>query len=198
VKSRERMRAELRRLQRELRIPFIHATQESSEALALSDRIAVLDAGRLQQLGTPQEIYSQPANRTVAHLMGFANVLSGHVREIRAGIARMDAGPDFRLEIPAREGIAIGDHLEVIVRPENIRLSRLEPPVVNGAPARISDATFLGNITEYYATLPSGRGIRVQAHPIQRFAVGDNVSVEIDVGRCGLLRLQAGRSPTAP
>src|SRR6202008_1137673 len=75
AKLRERMRAELKQLQRRTGITFIYVTHDQSEALALSDRIAVIHGGRLQQLGTPQEVYARPASRVVADFMGLINLL---------------------------------------------------------------------------------------------------------------------------
>jgi ABC-type Fe3+/spermidine/putrescine transport system ATPase subunit len=196
-RARQYLRAEMRQIQRRTGVTFVYATSDQTEALALSDHVAVIEAGRLQQFGTPQDVYSHPLNRTVADIMGLVNILSGRVTEVRASIARIDTGPDLKLEMTVPDGIGMGDQLEVLVRPENIRLTRLQPPAFNGAAARITDMTFLGNMNEYFVTLTSGRVMRAQAHPIQRFAIGDNVAIEIDVGRCSVLRHFAGQAHAA-
>jgi iron(III) transport system ATP-binding protein len=181
---REQLRGELKALQRRTGMTFVYVTQDRGEALAVSDQVAVIDKGKLQQVGTPHEVYARPASPAVAALVGHMNVLAGTVSEIRMGVAQIDAGPDLRLEIPVPAGMRAGDALDIAIRPENIRLTRLLAPPKNGAPAKIREHTYLGNINEYRAELSSGRVIRVQAHPTQRFAPGDIVSIEVDGSQC--------------
>ena len=192
---REHMRSELKALQRRTGITFLYVTQDQGEALAVSDQIAVMDKGTLLQVGTPQEIYARPASPAVAAFVGHMNVLAGKVTEIRMGVAQIDAGPDLRLEIPVPSGLRPGDALDIAIRPENIRLTRLLAPPKNGAPAKISEHIYLGNMNEYRAELASGRVIRVQAHPTQRFAPGDIVSIEVDGSQCILFPREAGAAP---
>src|SRR5206468_819974 len=117
--------------------------------------------------GTPHEVYAKPANRAVAAFMGLVNLIGGKVVEIRMGVAQIDAGEDLRLEISVPPQTRAGDDLDIAIRPENIRLTRLIAPPKNGAAAKIADCVFLGNISEYHARLNSGRVIRVQTHPLQ-------------------------------
>jgi iron(III) transport system ATP-binding protein len=186
AKLREQMRVELKRLQRRTGITFVYVTHDQSEALALSDQIAVIHGGRLQQYGTPLEVYARPANRVVADFMGLVNLLPGKVVSMQDGAGVIESAPDLKLDVMLPDGIAAGDNVELAIRPENIRL---QPPG-NGAAtlARVSDRTFLGNISEYYATLASGQALRVQTHPMQHFAVGDTVAVEIDAAQCSVFR----------
>ena len=186
AKLREQMRVELKRLQRRTGITFVYVTHDQSEALALSDQIAVIHGGGLQQYGTPLEVYARPANRVVADFMGLVNLLPGRVVTVQNGAGIIESAPDLTLDVKLPDGIAAGDHVELAIRPENIRL---QPPG-NGAAtlARVSDRTFLGNISEYYATLASGQALRVQTHPLQHFAVGDTVAVEIDAAQCSVFR----------
>jgi iron(III) transport system ATP-binding protein len=186
AKLREQMRVELKRLQRRTGITFVYVTHDQSEALALSDQIAVIHGGRLQQYGTPLEVYGRPANRVVADFMGLVNLLPGRVVSMRDGAGIIESAPDLKLDVKLPDGIAAGDHVELAIRPENIRL---QPPGNDAATlARVSDRTFLGNISEYYATLASGQALRVQTHPMQHFAVGDTVAVEIDAAQCSVFR----------
>jgi iron(III) transport system ATP-binding protein len=185
AKLRERMRTELKTLQRRTGITFVYVTHDQSEALALSDQIAVIHGGRLQQYGTPREVYAWPINRLVADFMGLVNLLPGKVIDARNGAARVELGA-IALDIPLPGGIAVGDKVDVVIRPENIRLTKMG----NGAAthAKIIDRTFLGNITEYYAALDSGETLRVQTHPQQIFAVDEAVAVEIDAAHCSVFR----------
>jgi iron(III) transport system ATP-binding protein len=191
AKLRERMRTELKQLQRRTGITFVYVTHDQAEALALSDHIAVIHGGRLQQYGTPHEVYAKPSNRLVADFMGLVNLVPGTVAEVAEGRGTILVGSDMRLDVPVPDGAARGEPIEVAIRPENIRLER---PNGGGTPlplAKVSDRTFLGNITEYYATLDSGPVLRIQAHPLQEFAVGDTVAVHVDASQCSVFRGRA-------
>src|SRR5215467_4193129 len=182
AKLRERMRTELKVLQRRTGITFVYVTHDQAEALALSDMVAVIHGGRLQQYGTPFEVYSRPANRIVADFMGLVNLVPGTVVEARDGVGTVEAASALRLTVAVPDGTRPGEAIEVAIRPENIRLR-----AANGAalPARatISERTFLGNISEYQATLDSGQVLRVQTHPLERFPVGAIVAVEVDAAQ---------------
>jgi iron(III) transport system ATP-binding protein len=196
AKLRERMRTELKQLQRRTGITFVYVTHDQAEALALSDMIAVMHAGRLQQYGTPHDVYARPANRLVADFMGLVNLVSGKAVAVANGAGTVEAGPDLRLDVALPDGTATGDGVELVIRPENIRLRA--PDGRNGsALATISDRTFLGNISEYYATLASGHVLRVQTHPLQRFSIGDTVAVEVDGAQCSVFRRASAETPPA-
>jgi iron(III) transport system ATP-binding protein len=180
AKLREQMRVELKRLQRRTGITFVYVTHDQAEALALSDHVAVIHGGRLQQYGTPQDVYARPANRVVADFMGLVNLVPAMV----TGAGAIEAAGGLKLQVPLPDGINTGDKVEVSIRPENIRLNAAG----NGTRATISERTFLGNISEYYASLDSGPTLRVQTHPGQVFAVGDKVAVEIDATQCSVFR----------
>jgi iron(III) transport system ATP-binding protein len=182
AKLREQMRVELKRLQRRTGITFVYVTHDQAEALALSDHVAVIHGGRLQQYGTPQDVYARPANRVVADFMGLVNLVPAKV----VGPGMVEAAGGLKLEVALPAGIKTGDNVEVAIRPENIRLDTAG----NGTAATISERTFLGNINEYYAGLDSGPTLRVQTHPGQVFAPGDKVTVEIDATQCSVFRSQ--------
>ena len=156
AKLRERMRAELKQLQRRTGITFVYVTHDQAEALALSDMIAVMHAGRLQQYGTPHDVYARPANRLVADFMGLVNLVPGKVLNASGGVATVEAGAGLRFDVAVPRGTAAGDAVELAIRPEDIRLHA--PEGRNGAAiAKVTDTTFLGNISEYYVTLAAGR-----------------------------------------
>ena len=193
AKLRERMRTELKDLQRRTGITFVYVTHDQSEALALSDHIAVMNAGRVQQYGTPHAVYAHPANRMVADFMGLVNLVPATVRRAQGGTRWVEIAPDFALDIAAHEAFVPGDEVDVAIRPENIRLAPL-PPGPASRPGTVADHVFLGNISEYYVTLENGPTLRVQSHPLQQFAVGETVAVEIDAAQCSLFR-RADRGP---
>jgi iron(III) transport system ATP-binding protein len=185
AKLRERMRWELKELQRRTGITFVYVTHDQAEALALSDRIAVMQLGKVQQFGAPLEVYTRPANRMVADFMGLVNLVSGKVREVRNGAGTIELAGNLVIESGTLDGAAAGESVDVSIRPENIRL---RAPSSEAARAKITSHVFLGNISEYYAALPSGQVLRVQTHPLERFEVGADVAVEIDAKSCSVFR----------
>jgi iron(III) transport system ATP-binding protein len=194
AKLRERMRSELKELQRRTGITFVYVTHDQAEALALSDMVAVMNAGRLQQYGTPFEVYAHPQNRMVADFMGLVNLVPGRLRELKNGGGTIDIAGDLALDVAKVDGLAPGESVDVAIRPENIRLG---PAGAAAGAATITNHVFLGNISEYYAALPSGQVLRVQTHPLQRFTVGDRVAVEIDATQCSVFRADAQEDKAA-
>jgi iron(III) transport system ATP-binding protein len=198
AKLRERMRVELKVLQRRTGITFVYVTHDQAEALALSDQIAVMSQGRVQQYGTPFEVYANPANRMVADFMGVVNLLPGKVRDQHNGSGTVEVSDNLTLDVTALDGFAAGDHVDVSIRPENIHLSSPgAPATATRSKATITNHVFLGNISEYYVTLPSGQIVRVQTHPLQHFAVGDEVAIDVDAKQCSVFRRDAGTAPSA-
>ena len=187
AKLRERMRGELKELQRRTGITFVYVTHDQAEALALSDMIAVMHAGRLQQYGPPRDVYVRPANRIVADFMGLMNLVPATVVAAANGHGTIEAPGDLRLEMPLPDGTSGGDAVELVIRPEYISLNA-GTERDGHAIARISDRAFLGNISEYHATLRSGQVLRVQTHPLQQFAIGDTVTLQIDASQCSVFR----------
>jgi len=182
AKLRERMRSELKALQRRTGITFVYVTHDQAEALALSDGIAVMDRGRLQQFGTPREVYARPANRMVADFMGLVNLLPAQVEA--DGTVR--AGP-LVLGLAAPPGAAPGDAIDLAIRPESIRLMPL--PEAGGAiPARIEEAAYLGNLGEYQVSLADGTRLRVQTSALADFPIGSTVALSVDAEQACVFR----------
>jgi len=220
AKLRERMRTELKELQRRTGITFVYVTHDQAEALALSDHVAVMSGGRLQQYGTPFEVYAHPANRMVADFMGLVNLVPGKVRALANGGGTVELSPDFTLDVAALDGLKPGEGVDIAIRPENIRLtalaseasgqrgdSEVRAPDTRPEPgstaragpggaatrlAKITNQVFLGNINEYYATLSSGQVLRVQTHPLQQFKIGEEVAIEVDATQCSVFRRAMG------
>jgi iron(III) transport system ATP-binding protein len=180
AKLRERMRSELKQLQRRTGITFIYVTHDQAEALALSDRIAVIHEGRLQQYGSPYEVYARPANRIVADFMGNVNLLPAQIVATQNGTARLLVAGALSVEGPLPAGLSTGDDVDVAVRPEDVLLAPPSAGDASGAPAQVTEHTFLGSINEYYVTLGNDQALRVQTHPKDAFAVGETVQVTVD------------------
>jgi iron(III) transport system ATP-binding protein len=180
AKLRERMRSELKQLQRRTGITFVYVTHDQAEALALSDRIAVIHGGRLQQFGTPREVYTQPASRVVADFMGLVNLLPGTM----AGRGKVRLSSGWTLEVGVPDAIASGQAVEVAIRPESIRLRAPADAPQPHLLAKVTDSTFLGSIVEYHVAVEDGMVLRVQAHPLETFTIGDTVALAIDASQC--------------
>jgi iron(III) transport system ATP-binding protein len=176
AKLREHMRTELKELQRRTGITFVYVTHDQAEALALSDQIAVIHSGRLQQFGSPDEVYTRPRNRVVADFMGHVNFLLGKMEP--GGLVRLGGGEPISIASPTT--IAPGTPVELAVRPEDIILQPSAGGQNSAMMARVAVRTFLGNINEYFVTLASGETVRAQTAPKLNFAVGDTVALSFD------------------
>ncbi len=128
LKLRQAMQVELKRIQREVGITFVYVTHDQDEALTMSDRIAVMNDGAIEHLGTPREIYEHPRTRFVAGFIGTSNLLTGTVTRVDGGRAVIEVSPDERILVPvSRAGLAPGSPLELTVRPEKIEISATRP-----------------------------------------------------------------------
>jgi iron(III) transport system ATP-binding protein len=185
AKLRERMRAELKALQRRTGITFVYVTHDQAEALALSDRIAVMDSGRLQQYGPPREIYANPANRTVADFMGQVNLLPATIAAVDPEGVTLALG-SLRLVIPGLAGFAPGEPVEVAIRPESIRF--VAAGELGATSAEIEDQSYLGAVCEYTLRLEDGTRLRAQASAKVDHAAGTPVLLAVDGAQCSVFR----------
>jgi iron(III) transport system ATP-binding protein len=142
AKLRVALRTEIRRIQQQLGITSIYVTHDQSEAMALSDLVVVMNAGRVEQSGTPDEVYRRPTTRFVADFIGRANFLEGPVTAVEGSSAVMEL-LGLRLPIPAADGVRPAAQATVVVRPESIRVGTGE---LRG---HVRRATFLGPMAEY-------------------------------------------------
>jgi spermidine/putrescine transport system ATP-binding protein len=118
------MQIELKRIQREVKITFIYVTHDQEEALTMSDRIAVMNEGRVEQIGSPEEIYHSPASVFVANFIGSANLIPATVAAVQGERATAVVARDHRIEVPAGSwGPRVGSAATVMVRPERLRVS---------------------------------------------------------------------------
>jgi spermidine/putrescine transport system ATP-binding protein len=163
LKLRQAMQVELKRIQREVGITFVYVTHDQVEALTMSDRIAVMCDGLIEQLGTPRQIYEHPATRFVAGFIGTSNLLSGTVARVADGAAVIEVSAQERIVVPLRErAVAAGADLELTVRPEKIELSSAEPASA-GCRLRgtITEVVYLGTSTNYTIATTTGAEITV-------------------------------------
>src|SRR5690349_10748992 len=163
LKLRQAMQVELKRIQREVGITFVYVTHDQGEALTMSDRIAVMNDGLIEQLGSPRNIYEHPASRFVAGFIGTSNLLSGTVARVESGQAVIEVSPDERIIVPVHDpGPAPGSPLELTVRPEKIQLSTTRPAdrgcVLRG---EVTEVVYLGTSTNFSVSTTTGADIVV-------------------------------------
>jgi putative spermidine/putrescine transport system ATP-binding protein len=175
-KLREQLQVELRQLQRSLGITTILVTHDQEEALSLSDRIVVLDEGRVQQIATPEEAYLRPANRFVADFLGTANRFEGVLQTGADGChLQLDDGALMPCTDP---GLSPGQRVTAIVRPERVRLEPADTSGSdgNGLLAAVTDVIYLGQSLRYHLDLhPEQSVVATSADHGARFAPGTSV-----------------------
>jgi spermidine/putrescine transport system ATP-binding protein len=154
LKLRKAMQLELKSLQRRLGLTFIHVTHDQEEALAVSDRLAVMYAGRVLQIGTPEAIYEHPKSRFVADFIGEANLFEGEVKALAGAYARVAVnGVEFNACVRS-EAVSAGSPVLLTLRPERIVLDRQPlPEGDNSFLGWIEDAVYLGTDTRYTVRL---------------------------------------------
>ncbi len=154
LKLRKQMQLELKALQREVGITFVYVTHDQGEALALSDRIAVMNIGKILQVGTPAEIYDQPNNRFVADFIGTSNFFVGTLVKVGGEWAEVQSDLDPQVRFVGRYNGApdfiVGDAITVAIRPERIMLTgKFDGEDVNQINGRIQDEMYLGTTIQY-------------------------------------------------
>jgi spermidine/putrescine transport system ATP-binding protein len=197
AKLRHSLRAELTSLQREVGITFVFVTHDQEEALEMSNRLAVMDGGRIIQLGTPQEVYQEPRTEFVADFLGVANLLdveclpgSGSTRTVRYG--------EFTLEAQAPDGDASLAR-RAVIRPECVEVLDAGRTGPNQLPGMVDGAVFLGSTTQLTVRLPHGgmlQSLVTNSARRDSLETGQAVSVHLPAQSLRVLA-SAERAPTA-
>ena len=191
LKLRKAMQLELKHLQRETGITFIFVTHDQEEALTMSDRIAVMSDGELQQLGSARDIYEKPRNRFVADFIGDTNLLPVMIKAVDEDIARCELQGDISFNARSIEGAMPGDQLYVSIRPERIFIS--DTTDRGGAfSAKVCENIFIGTDITSRIALENGVEFHVRASNSERgnrrvFEPGAEVYVMIEEGAARLL-----------
>ena len=204
LKLRRQMQVELLALQRRLKHTFIFVTHDQEEALTLSDRIAVMNAGVIEQVGTPQEIYEFPKNLFVAQFIGSINAFEGHIQEVRPELVSVvsAAKRPFRVS-PARDGsrplpqVSIADGVRVLVRPEKLKLLRSAPGQdQNSVEGVLKEVLYQGAVTRFHVTSKEGSQAWVIEQPNtaltarKSFHLGDKIFVAWFPEDCTLMKVE--------
>lgn len=186
LKLRQAMRVELKQLQETTGITFVFVTHDQDEALAMSDRIAVMSAGRVQQVGDPRTIYEAPVNRFVADFIGEANILPVTVRTVAGGKAEIMLADGRNLIAEAPEGLAPGESY-VSIRPERLSLAETGPADLT---ARVERLIYLGTDLQLLARLADGTELTMRLQNSSRITLpepGEEIGLDIEEGAVRLL-----------
>jgi iron(III) transport system ATP-binding protein len=188
---REEMRFEIRRLHEEFKITTVYVTHDQAEAMATSDRIAVLDHGRMVQVGKPGEIFDRPKTRFVAEFVGKANILTGSYEG--QGVLALKNGTRIRVSANGASGGTM--QVAVCLRPHNILLVRddveaqkLAEQSYNLFHGTIRRSIYFGDAIDYTLDLPSQESLRVVAPPKQVFAPGQRIYAAAHPDACVMVR----------
>jgi iron(III) transport system ATP-binding protein len=182
AKLRELMRFELKRLQRELKITTVYVTHDQSEALALSHQVAVMNQGRIQQIGSPRDIYERPQNQFVADFVGSTNFVDGVVR------SRENTSDNYLIDTElgtlrsmSVEPVQAGDKVVLSIRPEDVELTDEQPAdvSVNAWHAMVDQKVFLGEAMDFRIKV-GDRMLLARTHPSVRTQIGHPVWARID------------------
>ena len=189
LKLRKEMQLELKSLQHEVGITFVYVTHDQEEALTMSDRIAVMNEGRVQQVADPTTLYELPRNRFVANFIGQTNVFSGTIDSINGERVTLRTHGGTMIEAVTREenDLEVGAEAHATVRPEKVRFGSAGDNILS---AEIRQIVYLGVSTQYIAELPDGGTLvlyQQNVHDAAGPTIGDEVSVVWDAQNCLVL-----------
>ncbi|HEX9077372.1 MAG TPA: ABC transporter ATP-binding protein [Anaerolineae bacterium] len=185
AKLREEMRFEIRDLQKRLGITAIYVTHAQEEALVMSDKIAIMNKGKLAQLGSPEEIYEHPHSRFVADFIGLSDFLPAHVESFDKDIAQVSVG-ETMLTVTSMPGLVARQAATLFIRPNDVAI------VSNGEDKNIltgvvKQATYLGNCVDYRILVHDKLVIRVESNTRTRYAPGERVRLHLPTDRCHII-----------
>ena len=183
---REQMRFEIRRIHQDTGITMVYVTHDQTEAMVIADRIAVMNAGAIEQVGTPQEIYELPQTHFVASFIGQTNCLAAHL--IEPGVVRCGA---LRVRTPETAPFGPGTPVVLCIRPHAVRVHRGSPSAADGQNrirGRVVRQAYLGDSQDLRIALPGDLEIRAFVPRSKIYQAGEEILVELPVDACRLVR----------
>ena len=167
LKLRRAMQLELQSIQREVGITFLFVTHDQDEALSMSDRIAIMNDGVIEQCGTPEHIYENPASVFAAGFIGTSNLMPGTYDD-----GAVQVCPELRVPLAGVDGLQAGDQVSVAIRPEKIWISDLTPAMVQ-VPGTVVASSYHGATTQYLIDVAPGVTLTVLEQNLPRMSTGD-------------------------
>ncbi|TFG69243.1 MAG: ABC transporter ATP-binding protein [Thermomicrobiales bacterium] len=207
LKLRKQMQVELKRIQQEVGITFVYVTHDQEEAMTMSDRIAVMNRGRYEQLGEPEVLYERPTTRFVAGFLGISNLLPGTVGAADGSYAAVRLADDTTVRAPKSLFVADRSGVSVGVRPEKIRMHEqsAEPPAGhNQLSGTVRDASYIGVSTQYIVEARGGAQIMVYEQNVERatkaelWAPGESVRLSWSPDHTFVVTDDEGAAAAAP
>jgi len=184
AKLREQMRVEIRALQRKLNLTVLYVTHDQAEAMTLSDRIAVVNHGRFEQVGAPEDVYENPATPFVAEFLGRTVSFEGQIAKNSTGcwIELADGAGRCALTSASADGLTDGAAARIITRPEDVEICSDHGQQPHRLPATIEQVAYLGDRFEYHVKA-AGKSFVLLASKKQRFSAGEAVQLALDPAR---------------
>lgn len=205
VQIREEMQEELSRLKRELNMTFVMVTHDQSEALALSSRVAVFNAGNLEQVGSARQVYEEPATPFVASFIGNSNLLAGKLKEGGGSLSTVQLSSGEIIEVSAPTSLEAGAPVQLVFKPETVQLApapgAATPSLTEGAnnllPVKVRNISYQGSLTDLVFTTIGGAELKacLPSHDLPPLSLGDSAAVFLPPQS---LRLLAGAPTSGP
>ena len=186
LKLRKQMQLELKRIQSEVGITFIYVTHDQDEAMTMSDRIAVMNAGRMEQIGPPHEVYELPATEFVAAFLGASNLLDGEVENTQGDVAKVRLRAGGVVSLPAARLPVLSGAVRIGVRPEKLHISAATDAGLDGkansVEATVEASTYTGVSTSYQCRTPDGAQIAVYVQNLESQPVALTAGARVRIG----------------
>jgi iron(III) transport system ATP-binding protein len=182
AKLREEMRFELKAIQRRIGVTSIYVTHDQAEAMAISDRIAVMSNGKIKQIGTPAEIYDNPQDPFTAEFIGLANLLPGKI----SGARSVCLANQQEIDIDGCRALPLGKDVLISIRPHNVRIARCDGNTTNALQGIVEKGSYLGDKIDYRVRIGE-RMLRVQTAPGEVYADGTQVSLQLPEDKIRLI-----------
>lgn len=194
-KLRQQMRFELKAIQKKVGITAIYVTHDQTEALTMSDRIAIMNKGKLVQVGTPTEVYENPVNKFVANFIGEANFIEGKLLRVNETKNELTIAieKDLPLDIESTDfgevDLKENQDVSVAIRPHKFRINRKKSQKTNSIEGKIDNFAYIGSMIKYDVRLPDGTVVKVDQPLLKKieFEIGEKIYLEWDAEDCMIL-----------
>ncbi|HWR60360.1 MAG TPA: ABC transporter ATP-binding protein [Clostridia bacterium] len=194
AKLREKTRVEIRELLKKMNVTAIYVTHDQEEALTISDRIAVMNKGKIEQITKPEKLYTAPATRFIANFVGHANFFEGKVTSFEDGklVMLTESGKLMSANIAATEDLKPGDPATLIIRPENVRVAGAGPEEKNTFEGTVVARIYLGSTVRYIVNLGEKKDIEVDLHANDVIDSAAGSKLRLVIGEADLVLVAGG------